>query len=305
MHRKITRIICFFSIILLFGLLITTGCFEPESTESSKNIVETLNEYGGFSLLLDAINITGYKNTLANNSSSITFFAPTNIAFNKLSQGYLTTLFKKDTDTLADIISYHILLNPVQSNSFTTGQRLETLQGKYVDIVVNETIMIEGATITTADIMCNNGIIHILDTVLYPQKNIIETLDNYTVLSTFSSLLRTADLVDILDNEALCYTVFVPKDEAFSEMNTTYFQTLISDKSNVSSLLSNHIVKNTYYSDDLDDDLQLKTLDNNTLTITLTNDRINVDNVSIFKSDIVCSNGVIHIVNDVLTDSNE
>lgn len=297
--------ILFFFVIFL-GTMLLTGCFDDSNTdEPKKNIVETLNDNSNeFSILLDALNVTGFKDTLTNTSSSFTVLAPTNKAFNKLDGGYLLTLFNKDTDSLTNIISYHILSNVIHSEEFSNELRMKTLQGKYVTSRIDEkSNYVDDAVITTEDIMCTNGVVHAIDTVLYPEKNIIETIQSYTILTTFTTLVQSTGLYEQLNNEDVVFTVFVPTDEAFSALNESYFENLTDNSSqNLLPLLSNHIITEQFEESDFTDGMDIETTANKKINILHNDGDVTVNNATIISSDIPCSNGMIHIIDRVLLD---
>ncbi|HMA82828.1 MAG TPA: fasciclin domain-containing protein [Candidatus Thermoplasmatota archaeon] len=305
--RKKGRINMFLLFFVVFlGSMLLAGCFDEENTaEPKKNIVETLTDNSDdFSVLLNALNATGFKDTLTTNSSSFTLLAPTNEAFNKLDGGYLLTLFNKDTDSLRNILSYHTLLDVISYDQFSDGLRMKTLQGKYVNCRVDEeNKYIDDATITTKDIMCTNGVIHAIDTVLYPEKNIAETIQSYTILTTFTSLVQSTELNEQLNNEDFMFTVFVPTDDAFSSLNESYLENLTEHSSqDLLTLLSNHILSEQFEENDFTNGMNIETTENTKIKILLDDGEITVNNATIISSDIPCSNGVIHIIDRVLFD---
>ncbi|MBS3778561.1 MAG: fasciclin domain-containing protein, partial [Candidatus Thermoplasmatota archaeon] len=234
------------SIILVFVLTISvvtlTGCFEEETEEEPKNIVETAKEHDDFNTLVDALTDADLVSVLSNEDEQFTVFAPTDAAFSKLGDTYVTDLVENDVANLTKILLYHVLEGKVMATDLSDEMKTETVQGKYIDISIeDDTVYINDAKVTTADIECSNGVIHVIDTVLVPKKNIVETAIEYN-FDILVEVVVAADLDDTLTDESADYTVFAPTDEAFNELNTTYLNNLINnDTANLTSILTYHV----------------------------------------------------------------
>ncbi len=96
----------------------------------------------------------------------LTVFAPTDEAFAKLPKGTLEELLKPENrDRLTSILTYHV----VQGKIMLVPQSPTTLEGQSLNLQLSGTFEVNGAKVTTADIVASNGVIHIIDTVLIPQ----------------------------------------------------------------------------------------------------------------------------------------
>ena len=172
-------------ITLLVGVL--SGCVEEEKKEEIKNIVETASENEDFNTLVDALIAAGLDTTLSDETSEFTVFAPTDAAFAELDSDYLNDLLN-DVQALTKILTYHVISGSVMSTDLSDGMRTETVQGKYVEITIDEdNVYVDGAMVTTADIECSNGVIHVIDAVILPKDNIVETAianDDFNTLVT-------------------------------------------------------------------------------------------------------------------------
>jgi uncharacterized surface protein with fasciclin (FAS1) repeats len=99
----------------------------------------------------------------------ITVFAPTDEAFAKLPAGTVEALLA-NKDALTAILTYHVVPGAVTAEQVVKLTSAATLNGKDVTIsVVGGKVMIDNATVTTADIVTSNGVIHVVDTVLIPK----------------------------------------------------------------------------------------------------------------------------------------
>jgi uncharacterized surface protein with fasciclin (FAS1) repeats len=135
---------------------------------SDKDIVTIAVESGNFNTLAKALTETGLVEALQGDGP-FTVFAPTDDAFAKLPEGTIESLLK-DKETLKTILLYHVVSGKVTAKQVVDLNEAETLAGKNVDIKVKDgKVMINDATVTTADVMASNGVIHIIDTVLIPE----------------------------------------------------------------------------------------------------------------------------------------
>ena len=108
-----------------------------------------------------------------------TVFAPTDAAFAALPDGTIETLLSDPTGTLAQILLYHVVGGQSLSTDLSDGQTIATLQGEDVTVTIGMNgVMINGATVVVADILADNGVIHVIDAVLLPeQPNSVSTIE--------------------------------------------------------------------------------------------------------------------------------
>ncbi|MBN2604166.1 MAG: fasciclin domain-containing protein, partial [Candidatus Thermoplasmatota archaeon] len=82
---------------------------------------------------------------------------------------YLANLVNNDTANLTKILTYHVVSGKVMSTDLTDGMNATTLEGTTITIKINGTeVMVNDANVTTADIVCSNGVIHVIDKVIVP-----------------------------------------------------------------------------------------------------------------------------------------
>jgi uncharacterized surface protein with fasciclin (FAS1) repeats len=138
------------------------------SPEASADIVETAKAAGSFNTLAKAIEAAGLTETLKG-EGPFTVFAPTDEAFAKLPKGTLESLLQ-DREKLATILKYHVVPGKVSSSQAMKLSEAETAAGKSLPISrADNKLMIGKATVTQADILASNGVIHVIDTVLLPE----------------------------------------------------------------------------------------------------------------------------------------
>jgi uncharacterized surface protein with fasciclin (FAS1) repeats len=280
-----------------------SGCVEEEQEDETKNIVETASANEDFETLVDALVAAGLDETLSDETSEFTVFAPTDDAFAKLDSAYLTNLVENDITNLTKILTYHVVSGTVMSTDLSDGMRAETVQGKYIDITIEDgSVYINDAMVTTADIECNNGVIHVIDTVLVPKDNIVETAIGNEDFETLVTAVVAADLVDTLSDESTQFTVFAPTDDAFAKLDPTFLNNLVNnDTANLTAILTYHVVPGVVLSTDLSDNMTATTVEGTDITVRIENSTVYINDAMVTTPDIECSNGVIHIIDTVIT----
>jgi uncharacterized surface protein with fasciclin (FAS1) repeats len=138
-----------------------------QSMAPSKDIVTTAVEAGSFKTLAAALQAAGLVETLQG-QGPFTVFAPTDAAFAKLPAGTVEALLK-DKTKLTAILTYHVVAGKVEAKDVVKLTSAKTVNGKSVAIkVLGGKVMVDGATVTSADVQASNGVIHVIDTVILP-----------------------------------------------------------------------------------------------------------------------------------------
>jgi uncharacterized surface protein with fasciclin (FAS1) repeats len=135
----------------------------------TKDIVTTAVEAGSFKTLAAALQAAGLVQTLQG-PGPFTVFAPTDAAFAKLPAGTVEALLA-DRQKLAAILTYHVVPGRVLAADVVKLTGAKTVNGASVTIrVVDGKVMIDNATVVTADVQATNGVIHVIDTVILPKN---------------------------------------------------------------------------------------------------------------------------------------
>jgi uncharacterized surface protein with fasciclin (FAS1) repeats len=130
------------------------------------DIVDTAVSAGSFTTLVAAVKAAGLVDTLKG-AGPFTVFAPTDEAFAKLPAGTVDALLK-DIPKLKKILTYHVVSGKVMAADVVKLKTAKTVEGSEVKIDATSGVKINDATVTTADVAADNGVIHIVDTVLLP-----------------------------------------------------------------------------------------------------------------------------------------
>lgn len=130
------------------------------------DIVDTAVSAGSFTTLVAAVTAAGLVDTLKG-AGPFTVFAPTDEAFAKLPAGTVEALLK-DIPKLTKILTYHVVSGKVMAADVVKLKSAKTVEGSEVKIDASSGVKINDSTVTTADVVADNGVIHIIDSVLLP-----------------------------------------------------------------------------------------------------------------------------------------
>lgn len=145
-----------------------TAMETDQKAMDNKTIVDVAVEAGNFTTLVAAVKAAGLVETLSG-AGPFTVFAPTDEAFAKLPAGTVEGLLK-DKEKLTKILTYHVVAGKVMAKDVAGMTSAKTVEGSEVTVKAeNGVVMINDATVTSADIEASNGVIHVIDTVLMPE----------------------------------------------------------------------------------------------------------------------------------------
>ena len=131
------------------------------------NIVEVASSAGSFTTLIQAVQAAGLQETLEG-PGPFTVFAPTDEAFAKLPAGTVESLLA-DTAQLTKVLTYHVVSGKVMAADVQSLSSAPTVEGSELAIDASSgSVKVDDATVTQADIEADNGVIHVIDTVLIP-----------------------------------------------------------------------------------------------------------------------------------------
>jgi len=136
----------------------------------AQDIVDTAVAAGSFKTLVAAVQAAGLVDTLKG-AGPFTVFAPTDEAFAKLPPGTVEDLLKPENKAkLAAILAYHVVAGKVMAKEAMKLHEAKTVNGEELMIKTSMgSVMINDAKVVKTDIVCSNGVIHVIDTVLLPK----------------------------------------------------------------------------------------------------------------------------------------
>ncbi len=300
-----------------------TACGGSDDPPAPGNLVQVASA-NGFSTLVTAADKAGLADALSNPDASLTVFAPTDAAFTSLAKslGFAdgsAMVAALDVATLSKILSYHVLPGFKDSGALASGAPQATLYEfpvgtpttlavdassgvKITDAALNQ------AMVTSADVGASNGVIHVIDRVLVPPGvlNVVQMAQTNATFSVLVEAVVTANLAGTLSGSGP-FTVFAPTDAAFvaalAELGTTK-EALLADPA-LASILTYHVVAGAIRAADvvaLPKPAAVTTLQGASFSVDsalgITDGRGRIANL--VATDVIGSNGVIHVIDKVL-----
>lgn len=276
------------------------------------NIVQIAQTDARFSILAEAVVAADLADELSA-PGPLTVFAPTNDAFAAL----LTELGLSKAQLLADkplltaVLQYHVLAGKVAKADVPLGAAITPLAGGIfkIDSVGADLVITDGrnrtSTIVLTDIPAANGVIHAIDKVILPaDKNIVETAIATPAFSTLVDAVVAAGLADTLSGPGP-FTVFAPTNDAFAALLTELGITrdeLLSDTALLTQVLTYHVVPARVLKAAVPIDTDIATVQGDTFrvgaTLAITDQRSRTSNIT--ATDVLASNGVIHVIDKVI-----
>jgi uncharacterized surface protein with fasciclin (FAS1) repeats len=132
----------------------------------AKDIVDTAASAGSFKTLATALGAAGLVDTLKS-KGPFTVFAPTDEAFAKIPKADLDALLK-DKAKLTAVLTYHVVAGKVMAADVKAG-KVKTVQGSELTVTTSGGVQVDGAKVLKTDIVADNGVIHVIDTVVLPK----------------------------------------------------------------------------------------------------------------------------------------
>jgi transforming growth factor-beta-induced protein len=310
--------------VLLFASLVLAACgtpaaapvataVPPTAVPALSDIVDTAIADGRFTTLVAAVTAGGLVDTLKG-AGPFTVFAPTDDAFAKLPAGTVEDLLKPENlETLKNILLYHVVPGAVMAADVVTldGKSADTaFAGNAIAISVKDgsVFLNETVQVIITDIATSNGVIHVIDTVLLPPTKLANIVDTAVADGRFTTLVAAVTaggLVDTLVGEGP-FTVFAPTDEAFATLPAGTVEGLLKPENleTLKNILLYHVVPGTVMAADVVT-LDGKTADTafagNAIAISVKDGKVFLnETVQVIITDIVTSNGVIHVIDTVL-----
>jgi uncharacterized surface protein with fasciclin (FAS1) repeats len=265
-----------------------------------------------FTILVEAVNAAGLAGTLGG-PGPITVFAPTNDAFAALlaELGVSKDALLANKPLLTAVLTYHVLPARVEKAAVPAGKAITTAQGGIfkIDAVGSNLVITDGrnrkSTITATDITAGNGVVHVVDKVLLPaDKTIVQTALALPQFSILVEAVLAARLDGALSGTGP-FTVFAPTNDAFAALLAELGITkaaLLADTALLTQVLTYHVIPSRLLKAEVPVGAAVKTLQGDTLTVdaalAITDQRGR--KAAITGTDVLASNGVIHVIDKVI-----
>jgi uncharacterized surface protein with fasciclin (FAS1) repeats len=148
------------------SLIATVIALGAAFSVQAKDIVDTAVAAGNFTTLATALKAAGLIDTLKG-KGPFTVFAPTDAAFAKVPKADLDALLK-DKAKLTAVLTYHVVPGKVMAADVKAGM-VKTVQGSSITVSTTGGVMVDKAKVTATDIVADNGVIHVIDSVIMPK----------------------------------------------------------------------------------------------------------------------------------------
>lgn len=290
-------------IVVSNGILhVTDGVLLPPAPQLQNSIWDVIVGSPDHTTLEAVVGLAGLDGAL-DSPGSYTVFAPTDAAFALVPQPIIDGLIADPSGALTFILTYHVLPSQALSTDLSDGMNVTTLAGIDVNVsIINGSVYINHALVTVADIITDNGVVHVIDAVIAPgiiANNVMEIIagsPSHTVLET---AIGAAGLQGTLENEFF-FTVFAPIDAAFSALPAGTVESLLANTPALTDVLLYHAVGGIINSNDLVDGQNVTMLQGDDATITLPMGGAMINNANIIAADLSAWNGVVHVIDAVL-----
>ncbi len=287
------------------------------AVQNSKSAVDVALDTPELSILVEAVVAADLVETLSG-VGPFTIFAPTNNAFvNLLGElGITKDALLADKSLLTSVLTYHVLDGEVKAADVPVGQVISPLGGSVfkIDRAGNGLTITDGrnrnASIIATDVMADNGVIHLIDQVILPaNKTVVQTASEDPEFSILVEAVVAAGLVDTLSGEGP-FTVFAPTNGAFADLLGELGvskEALLADTDLLTSVLTYHAVAGQVLRANVPLDEPISTVQggafsvNSNLAITDGRGRM----ANIVATDILNTNGVIHVIDRVILPSTD
>jgi uncharacterized surface protein with fasciclin (FAS1) repeats len=166
MRKPIRIILAAATVLSLAGGALAGGMDKAAAApKPAMDIVDTAVAAGSFGTLVTAVKAAGLVDTLKG-PGPFTVFAPTDEAFAKLPKGTLESLLA-DKARLTQVLTYHVVSGKLMAADVLKMKDVTTVEGSPA-VIDAKNATIDGVKIVKTDIICTNGVIHVIDAVMLP-----------------------------------------------------------------------------------------------------------------------------------------
>ncbi|XP_054154095.1 transforming growth factor-beta-induced protein ig-h3-like [Oppia nitens] len=216
---------------------------------------------------------------------------------------------RRETNTMPDSIAMHLLPGFVRSGDMNDDVLVPTLSPSKQQIRFNvyhthprRVVTANCVPLVSTNNYAINGIVHIVNRVMPSPtktlKQIIENDDRFTILG---QILSKTNLMDQLNDSKQHITLLAPTDEAFRRLDSLYLERLLKGQSCVDALLNNHIIGDTLCLSAVQEFASVRNRLEKLLPIKRVNQKVEINGINVVESDQLATNGVIHVIDGVIS----
>lgn len=268
------------------------------------NIIDIAKNSEGFDILLDAVEEIGLTPTLKFDGL-FTVFPPNDEAFAEFG---ISTIESLSVEELTEILSYHILPISVDSDNFTDQSETFTItdESLFFTIENGDVLINNSASVVLGDVEAANGFIHAIDNVLLPDAfgTAADNIEKRFMLSELNDLMNEYGIDEIAGDPDAELTIFAPNNDAIQAIET---ELLSMTDEEVTETLLYHVVESVIDSESFEESQTVETAnDGEELLVEVSEGIVTINGEAIVElADNFSTNGVIHIIDDVLLPENQ
>lgn len=314
MRQLLTRRMTILLAMVAMVSTLLSSCMKGKP-EGPKSIYQTISSDPQFSYLAVAVTKAGLAGALSDPKRSLTLFAPDNNAF--IAAGFKSA---EDLKAIPDaklkaILLYHVLGSKVEADQIPQASNTPVATLNSQNIFATRTaagkVFINGVSVTKANIGCTNGVIHRINRVLLPavgtivETAIANTNFSYLVAAVLRASEGSTNVAAVLSG-AGPFTVFAPVNQAFINAGFATTDAIkAADPDALAKILTYHVIAGRIFSSDLTNNAEPSTVNGESVKILLgsgaqVQGKSNTSPSNIVATDIVTTNGVIHVIDQVL-----
>ncbi|XP_034024297.1 periostin, osteoblast specific factor b isoform X2 [Thalassophryne amazonica] len=235
---------------------------------------------------------------------SYTFFAPSNEAWDLLEDSVRNALVSNVNLEMYNALQYHMANKRLLTKDLRNGMTVTSMYsdlGLHVNHYPNGVVTVNCARIIYGNQVATNGVVHVIDRVVSAVgRTIQDAVEVEDDLSTFSEVALASGLLEKLGQPGH-YTLFAPTNEAFEKLGSGVLERLQSDKEVLQAFVNFHLLGSVQCSEAIMSGSSYETLEGNSIEIGCDGDSLTVNGIKMVrKKDIVTTNGVIHLIDQVL-----
>jgi uncharacterized surface protein with fasciclin (FAS1) repeats len=271
-------------------------------TETPNDIPRTAQCTGIHDSLVAAVIQADLLETLQG-PGPFTVFAPTDQAFTDAGIDLAALDTPDGKAALADILLYHVVSGEVPAANVTECMSATAVNGQPLSFTVGDSVMVNGATVTLADVSTSNGVIHVIDKVLSPTdtpNDIPRTAQCTGIHDSLVAAVVQAELLATLQGNGP-FTLFAPTDQAFADAGIDLAALDTAEgKATLTDILLYHVVAGAVPSSAVTECMSATAVNGQSLSFTV-GDTVMVNGATVTLADVNTSNGVIHVIDKVLS----
>jgi len=274
-----------------------------EEVEKRNTVYDLIANDDKYSILKDALIASGLDQTLIN-ETSITYFAPTDLAFNALPQSEFLTLLSDPDGALKDLLEYHLFEHNLSSNGMFDGLQIAMANGETAIITdPGDGFHINNSKISDFDNFADNGIVHAVNAIINPIEStttVYDVIASEEEITIFHSAVDQAEL-ETYFRQADLVSVFAPSDNAFQNLPPGMLDALLADPDGLlTDLINYHHFNGLLLSGLLNDGDMITMVSGQTIELSVNQNGIFLNDAKIIIEDIVADNGVVHVLDAVI-----